>query len=104
MRVLHLAVVSAAAWLLAMPALADPPAQTDTSATTTTAQATTPPASTPAHPRRRHCEDSRSMGSVIPHRVCYTDEEWQARAEAVAEQKRRNNDNVCDRTGTMASC
>ena len=86
---------------MATGALADPPPPAQ-GATLQSGQA-------PAEPvRRRHCETSTPIGSSMPRRSCamYTDEEWQARREAIREAERRNNEAFanCDRGDYATEC
>ena len=107
MRIWAIAALLASGLVLAGPVCADPAPATSPPSTTATADsaAPAPPPQRPSRPRR-HCEEVVSMGSIMPTRVCISDEEWQARqaANQAAQQHTSDVVSACMRADTPGAC
>ena len=101
------ATILAGGLMLAGPAGADPAPAANPPTTTATSDAGAPPAP-PPRPRRprRHCEDVVSMGSIMPTRVCISEEEWEARQAANQAAQQHTSDVVssCMHADSPGAC
>ena len=101
------AVMLAGGLTLAGPAGADPAPAANAPATTASSDSAAPQ-TPPPRPRRprRHCEDVVSMGSIMPTRVCISEEEWQARQAAIQAQQQHTSEVVtsCMRADSPGAC
>ena len=106
MRRVMTAAMLAGGLMIAGPASADPPQQTPPTTTATSDSGTTQtPPQRPRRPRR-HCEEVVNVGSIMPSRVCISEEEWQARQAAQQATQQHTSDVVssCMRADTPGAC